>query len=107
MNFAREFNEKYFSPLVQEKGEDDFIKLYQETLSVSEYETQFTILSKFTLELIVTKQRRVRRFVPGLNVKIQEALAAAEINAFTEVLKKARRIKFASVHVRTCTFPIF
>ncbi|XP_027169585.1 uncharacterized protein LOC113782259 [Coffea eugenioides] len=73
VNFVREFNEKYLPPIVQEKREDEFIKLRQGTLSISEYETQFTKLSKFALELITTEQRRVRRFVQGLNVEIQEA----------------------------------
>ena len=59
----REFNEKYLPPIVQEQREDEFIGLRQGTLSVSEYETQFTKLSKFAPELIVTEQRRVRRFV--------------------------------------------
>ena len=58
VNFVLEFNEKYLPPIVQEKREDDFIKLRQGTLSVSEYETQFTKLSKFALELIATEQRR-------------------------------------------------
>ena len=89
MNFVREFNEKYLPPSVQEKREDDFIKFRQGTLSIAEYETQFTKLSKFAPELIATEQRRVRRFVQGLNVEIQEALAAAQINTFTEVLEKA------------------
>ncbi|XP_071925916.1 uncharacterized protein [Coffea arabica] len=89
LNFVREFNEKYLPPIVQEKREDDFINLRQGTLSVSEYETQFTKLSKFAPELIAMEQRRVRRFVQGLNVEIQEALVAAQINTFTEVLKKA------------------
>ena len=70
MNFVRVFNEKYLPPIVQEKREDDFIKLRQRTLSVAEYETQFTKLSKFAPELIATEQRRVRRFVQGLNVEI-------------------------------------
>ena len=63
MNFAREFNEKYFPSIVQEKREDDFIKFYRGTLSVSEYETQFTMLSKFVPDLMATEQRRERRFV--------------------------------------------
>nr|XP_027067024.1 uncharacterized protein LOC113692713 [Coffea arabica] len=36
----------------------------------------------------------------GLNVEIQEALAAAQINTFTEVLEKAQRIKIARAQVR-------
>ena len=47
LNFTREFNEKFLPPLIQEKSEDEFIKLRQGTSSVAEYEIQFTRLSKF------------------------------------------------------------
>ena len=56
---------------------------------MSNYETQFTNLSKFTLELVVMEQRRVSLFIQGLNVKIQEVLMATQINTFTKVLEKA------------------
>ncbi|XP_071924777.1 uncharacterized protein [Coffea arabica] len=99
LNFIREFNEKYLPPIVQEKREDDFIKLHQGTLNVSEYETQFSKLSKFVPKLIAMEQRKVRRFVRGLNVEIQETLAAAQINTFTEVLEKTQRIEIAKAQV--------
>ena len=69
MNFVREFNEKYLPPLVQEKREDDFIMLRQGGSSVSEYETQFTKLSKFAPELIGTgaKCRDTKGFGDGTN----------------------------------------
>ena len=89
-NFVREFNEKYLPPLVQERREDEFIGLCQGTLSVAEYETKFIKLSKFTSELVVTEPRRVRRFIQGLNLEIQEALAAVQVNTFTEALEKAQ-----------------
>ena len=79
----REFNAKFFPPLVQERKEDEFIRLRQGTQSVAEYESQFTRLSKFAHELIMTEQRRIRRFIQGLNVKIQKDLAAAQITAFS------------------------
>ena len=60
VNFMREFNAKYFPPLIQEKKEDEFIRLRQGTQSVAEYESQFTRLAKFAPELIMTEQRRVR-----------------------------------------------
>ena len=60
MNFVQEFNEKYLPPIIQEKKEDDFIRLRKGALNVSEYETQFTKLSKFAPELIATKQMRGR-----------------------------------------------
>ena len=37
-NFTREFNEKFLPPLIQEKREDEFIKLRQGAFSVAEYE---------------------------------------------------------------------
>ncbi|XP_027184078.1 uncharacterized protein LOC113782384 [Coffea eugenioides] len=39
VNFVREFNAKYFPPLIQEKKEDEFIRLRQGTQSVVEYES--------------------------------------------------------------------
>ena len=38
VNFIWKCNEKYLPPLVQEKSKDEFIKLCQGVLSVSEYE---------------------------------------------------------------------
>ena len=55
---------------------------------MAEYETQFTKLYKFASELVVTEQRRVRRFIQGLNLEIQEALAVVQVNIFTESLEK-------------------
>ena len=78
VNFIREFNEKYLPSLIQEKREDGFIRLSQGTQSVAEYETQFTKLSKFASELVVTERRRVRRFIQGLNLEIQEETATRE-----------------------------
>ncbi|XP_027171665.1 uncharacterized protein LOC113771264 [Coffea eugenioides] len=54
VNFTREFNEKYLPPLVQERLEDEFIRQRQGSMSVAEYEMQFTKLSRFTLELVLT-----------------------------------------------------
>ena len=62
---------------------------------MSKYETQFTKLSNFAPELVTMEQRRVRRFVQGLNVKIQEAFAAAQITTFIKVLEKAQRVEIA------------
>nr|XP_027096018.1 uncharacterized protein LOC113715913 [Coffea arabica] len=90
-NFTREFNEKFLPPLIQEKQEDEFIKLRQGTLSVAEYEGKFTKLSKYALELVTNERKRIRHFVQCLNVEIQESLAAAQISIFTESLEKARK----------------
>ncbi|XP_027122132.1 uncharacterized protein [Coffea arabica] len=100
INFTREFNEKYLPPMVQEKREDDFIRLRQGALSVAEYETQFTKLSRFAPDLVSTEQKRILRFVQGLNVEIQEALAAAQLDTFNRVLEKAHRVETARGQVK-------
>ena len=63
VNFIREYNAKFFPHLVQEWKEDEFILLCQGTQTVAEYESQFTRLSKFVPEHIMTEQRKIRRFV--------------------------------------------
>nr|XP_027098972.1 uncharacterized protein LOC113718255 [Coffea arabica] len=100
VNFTWEFNEKYLSPIVQEGCEDDFIRLHQGASSVAEYETQFTKLSRFALDLVLTEQKRICRFVQGLNVEIQEALAAAQLDTFSQALEKAQRIETARGQVK-------
>ena len=86
---------------MQEKREDDFIRLRQGAFSVAEYETQFTKLSRFAPDLVLTEQKWIRRFVQDLNVKIQEALAAAQLNTFSQALEKAQRIETAMGQVKT------
>ena len=93
MNFTREFYEKYILPIIQERREDEFIRFRQGTMSVAQYETQFNKLSKFAPDLVITEQKRKRRFIQGLNLEIYETLAAAPISTFGEALEKAQRIK--------------
>ena len=49
----------------------------------------------------MTEQRRIRRFVQGLNVEIQKDLAVAQLNAFSDAVEKAQRVKSARLQVRT------
>ena len=100
VNFMREFNAKYVPPLTQEKKKDEFIRLRQGTQTVTEYESQFTWLSKFTPELIVTEQRRIRLFFQGLNVEIQKDLAVAKHNTFSDAVEKSQRVESARLQVR-------
>nr|XP_027101208.1 uncharacterized protein LOC113720729 [Coffea arabica] len=99
-NFTSEFTEKFLPPLIQEKREDEFIKLKQEALSVVEYAGKFTKLSKYAPELVVNERKRIKRFMQGLNVKFQEGLAAAQISTFTEPLEKAQQVESARMQVK-------
>ena len=81
--------------MIQEKRKDDVIRLNQGLLSVVEYEKRFTKLSKFAPELVAMEHKKIRRFIQGLNVKIQESLTAAQITTFTDVLDKVQKIENA------------
>ncbi|XP_027150284.1 uncharacterized protein LOC113771099 [Coffea eugenioides] len=96
-----EFNAKFLPPFIQEKREDDFIKCRQGAVSVAEYEIQFTKLSRFAPELVATEQRRIRRFVQGLNVEIQEGLAAVRIDTFVDAVERAQRVEVAKAQVKS------
>ncbi|KND53438.1 hypothetical protein BSCH_01328c [Candidatus Paraburkholderia schumanniana] len=99
-NFTREFNEKFLPPIVQEQREAEFMRLCQGAQSVAEYETQFTKLARFAPDLVNTEAKRIRRFVQGLNVEIQDALATAQLDTFSQVLEKAQRSERAKSQVR-------
>ncbi|XP_071926100.1 uncharacterized protein [Coffea arabica] len=70
-------------------------------MSVAEYEVQFTKLSRFASELVTTEQRRVRRFVQGLNVEVQEGLTAVRIDTFADAVEKAQRVEVARAQVKS------
>ncbi|XP_027155548.1 uncharacterized protein LOC113755883, partial [Coffea eugenioides] len=70
-------------------------------MSVAEYEVQFTKLFRFAPELVATEQGRVKRFVQGLNVKIQEGLAAVRLDTFADAVERAQRVEVARAQVKS------
>ncbi|XP_027155645.1 uncharacterized protein LOC113756018 [Coffea eugenioides] len=85
VNFTREFNEKYFPPIVQERREDEFIRLRQGMSSVAEYETQFTKLSRFAPDL---RPRQVDTFSQALEKAQRIEAARAQVKAFHDRKRK-------------------
>ncbi|XP_071923135.1 uncharacterized protein [Coffea arabica] len=57
--------------------------------------------SCFAPELVATEQRRVKRFVQGLNVEIQEGLAAVQIDMFVDAVERAQRVEVARTQVNS------
>ncbi|KAK4851762.1 hypothetical protein QYF36_018178 [Acer negundo] len=69
--FKNAFNEKYFLDRVRFKMERDFLSLKQGNKSITEYEDQFTSLSRFTTKLIPDDESKGRRFLDRLHLDIQ------------------------------------
>ncbi|KND54549.1 hypothetical protein BSCH_02420 [Candidatus Paraburkholderia schumanniana] len=99
-NFIREFKNKFIPPIVQERREAAFIHCRQGLQSVAEYETQFTKLSRYAPMFVGTEQLRIRRFIQGLNVELQESLVALPIETYGDAVEKALRVEGAKALVK-------
>ena len=73
--FAQEFKAKYVTEMYRNSKWKQFMKLKQRNLSVAEYEKEFSHLSKYAPELVVTKAFRCRQFEDGLHDFIKRYLA--------------------------------
>ena len=54
--FSRLFMERFFPLVYQEQKRKEFIELLQRSMTVTEYETQFTALSQFAGELVADER---------------------------------------------------
>ena len=61
--FRDEFLKNFIPKVVRDRKEEEFIGLRQETLTVAQYEIQFTKLSKYAPEMVNTEEERKWRFL--------------------------------------------
>ena len=72
--FVQEFRAKYVTEMYRETKWKQFLNLKQRNLSVAEYEKEFSHLSKYATELILTEAFRCRQFEDGLHDSIKRCL---------------------------------
>jgi hypothetical protein len=68
---------------VREARSYEFEKLVQGDLSVTEYEVEFTRLSRFAGYLVPTEERKIKSFVRGLNSYLFKAIGAHEFKTYS------------------------
>ena len=73
--FIQEFKAKYVTEMYRESKWKQFLNLKQRNLSVAEYEKEFSHLSKYAPELVLTKAFWCRKFEDGLHDSIKRYLA--------------------------------
>ena len=98
--FLVEFRKNFIPAVVQEQREEEFMNLKQRSLTVAQYEMQFTKLSKYTPEMVNTDTKRKKRFPQGLDVDIQDALVTANIGTYVKMVEMAQRIENSKTRVR-------
>ena len=72
--FVTEFNTKYVTDDYKESKWKQFLTLKQGKLTVAEYEKEFSRLSKYAPESVLTKKFRCRQFEEGLHESIKRYL---------------------------------
>ena len=76
---------------MQDKMEQEFLTLTQESMSVLEYEARFTKLSKYAPHIMVDEGRKVKKFMKGLRPSIRTGLVALDYETMEEALSVACR----------------
>ena len=73
--FVQEFRSKYVTDMYRESKWKQFLNMKQRNLSVAEYEKEFSRLSKYAPEAVLTEAFRCRQFEDGLHDSIKRYLA--------------------------------
>ena len=74
LGFIQEFRAKYVSNMYKEAKWKQFLNLKQRSLSVAEYKIEFSHLSKYALDSVLTEAFWCRQFEDGLNESIKRYL---------------------------------
>ncbi|KAJ9672728.1 hypothetical protein PVL29_026082 [Vitis rotundifolia] len=87
--FERIFLSKYFGEVAKHAKRMEFEHLIQGTMSVLEYESRFSELSRFALGMISDEGEKARRFQQGLRPAIRNRLVPLAIRDYSELVKRA------------------
>ena len=65
------------------------MRLYQGSLSVAQYESHFTDLSRHATYMVDTKEKKVWQFTQGLRPTFQSLLAVLKLEGYRDVVERA------------------
>ena len=94
--FVQEFQTKYVTDDYKETKWKQFLNLKQGKLTVAEYEKEFSRLSKYALELVLTKTFRCRQFEDGQKESIKRYLTAVtslQVVIFYQLVQATMKIE--------------
>ena len=94
--FVQEFRVKYVSDMYRETKWKQFLNLKQRNLLVAEYEKEFSHLSKYAPESVLTEIFQCRQLKDGLNESIKRYLAPVtvlqQVN-FYQLVQEAMKVE--------------
>ena len=93
--FRQAFIDRFYPRSYQDAKIEEFFKLEQRSLTVTEYEQRFSELVKFVPMIQENEEHKCKRFMVGLNVRIKVHLAWASQNNFGELVEAALKVERA------------
>ncbi|MQM18501.1 hypothetical protein Taro_051495 [Colocasia esculenta] len=89
--FVRLFRAKFVPEHIQDRMEQEFLSLAQGSMTVLEYETRFSELSKYAAHIVADERRKTKKFVMGLKPSLRTRLVAFDHRTLDEALSAACR----------------
>ena len=91
--FLDEFKKHYVGRIYLANMRREFHNLRQRQMSVTEYQREFTRLSKYAPEILVSKEEKCRRFEDGLNDHIRAHVTAFCNEDFSKIVTCALNVE--------------
>ena len=91
--FLDEFKKQYVGRVYLNNMRREFQNLKQRQMSVTEYQREFTRLSKYSPEILVSEEERCRKFEDGLNDHIRAYLTGFCHEDFSKIVTCALNIE--------------
>ena len=91
--FREEFLEKFYPTVYKDQKIEEFFKLEQGAMSVTDYEKKFLELVRHVPLFCDHEVQKSKRFVVGLKKEVKSILASVSHNQYGQVVKAAIRIE--------------
>ena len=91
--FLEEFGKQYVGRIYLSNMRREFHNLKQRQMSVTEYQREFTRLSKYALEMLVTEEEKCHKFEDGLNDHIQAHVTGFRHDDFSKIVTCALNVE--------------
>ena len=77
---------KYFPEAMRRQKRSEFVHLQQGGMTVTEYASQFTLLSGYAQHMVASEQMRAEQFQEGLRLNIRAQVAPFMLRTYSEVV---------------------
>ncbi|XP_058103457.1 uncharacterized protein LOC131247029 [Magnolia sinica] len=90
-DFERRFFEKYFPRSYRDEKMFEFLKLTQGEMTIAQYESRFTELSRYVPKLVEDEDFKIKRFRDGLRPSIHSKICCLNLKSYADAFDKATR----------------